>query len=56
MEKFHNVPTLSGLVSFSPKLHTVFGRKYRVIEINNNKPKRAWHDQGQGRPGDSVAV
>ncbi len=40
MVKFHNVPTLSGLVSFSPKLHTVFGRKYRVIEINNNKPKQ----------------
>jgi len=39
MEKFHNVPTLSGLVSFSPQLHTVFGRKYRVIEINDNVPK-----------------
>jgi hypothetical protein len=33
------VPTLSGLVSFSPKLHTVFGRAYRIIEINDNKPK-----------------
>lgn len=39
MEKFHNVPTLSGLVSFSAKWHTVFGRAYRVIEINNNKPR-----------------
>jgi len=38
MEKFHNVPTLSGKVSFSKKLHTVFGRAYRVIEIQNNKP------------------
>jgi branched-chain amino acid transport system substrate-binding protein len=38
MEKFHKVPTLSGKVSFSKKLHTVFGREYRVIEINNNKP------------------
>jgi branched-chain amino acid transport system substrate-binding protein len=36
MVKFHKVPTLSGLVSFSPSLHTVFGRQYRVIEINNN--------------------
>src|SRR5207248_3678221 len=36
--KFHNVPTISGKVSFSAKLHTVFGRRYRVIEINNNKP------------------
>jgi branched-chain amino acid transport system substrate-binding protein len=39
MEKFHKVPTLSGLVSFSPSLHSVFGRQYRVVEINNNKPR-----------------
>jgi branched-chain amino acid transport system substrate-binding protein len=39
MEKFKNVPTLSGLVSFTPKLHTVFGRTYRVIEVNDNTPK-----------------
>jgi ABC-type branched-subunit amino acid transport system substrate-binding protein len=38
MQKFHKVPTLSGKVSFSKKLHSVFGREYRVIEINNNKP------------------
>jgi branched-chain amino acid transport system substrate-binding protein len=39
MEKFHKVPTISGNVSFSPKLHTVFGRRYRVIRIQNNEPK-----------------
>jgi branched-chain amino acid transport system substrate-binding protein len=39
MVKFHKVPTLSGLVSFSPRLHTVFGRQYRVIEIENNVPR-----------------
>ena len=39
MVKFHNVPTLSGNVSFSASLHTVFGRQYRVMEINNNVPK-----------------
>jgi branched-chain amino acid transport system substrate-binding protein len=39
MEKFKGVPTLSGKVSFSPKLHTVFGRQYRVIKIQNNKPR-----------------
>src|SRR5262249_35029929 len=39
MEHFHNVPTISGNVSFSPKLHTVFGRRYRVIRIQNNVPK-----------------
>jgi branched-chain amino acid transport system substrate-binding protein len=38
MQKFHKVPTLSGNVSFSKKLHSVFGRRYRVIEINNNIP------------------
>ena len=38
MQKFHKVPTISGKVSFSPKLHSVFGRRYRVIEINNNIP------------------
>ena len=30
---------LGGKISFSPKLHTVFGRKYRVIKIQNNKAK-----------------
>ena len=39
MEKFKKVPTISGLVSFSPKHHTVFGRQYRVIEIQNNTLK-----------------
>jgi branched-chain amino acid transport system substrate-binding protein len=39
MEKFKGVPTLSGKVSFSPTLHTVFGRQYRVIRIQDNKPK-----------------
>src|SRR5258705_196748 len=37
MQKFKKVPTLSGLVSFSPKFHTVFGRQYRVIKIQDNK-------------------
>ena len=39
MEKFTKVPTLSGLVSFSAKYHTVFGRQYRVIKIDNNKAR-----------------
>jgi len=38
MQKFHGVKTISGKVSFSAKLHSVFGRAYRVIEIQNNKP------------------
>ena len=39
LERFKKVPTLSGLVSFSPKLHSVFGRQYRVIRIQNNQAK-----------------
>ena len=39
MQRFKNVPTLSGLVSFSPQLHTVFGRQYRVIRVQNNTPR-----------------
>jgi len=39
MEKFKNVPTLSGLVTFSKSLHTVSGRTYRVIRVTNNAPK-----------------
>ena len=39
MEKFRKVPTLSGLVSFSPQFHSVFGRQYRVIKIENNKAR-----------------
>jgi branched-chain amino acid transport system substrate-binding protein len=39
MEKFKKVPTISGNISFSTKLHTVYGRRYRVIRIQNNVPK-----------------
>ena len=39
MEKFRNVSTLSGKVSFSRQLHTVFGRRYRVIRVENNRPR-----------------
>ena len=40
MEKFRKVPTISGRVSFSPQLHTVFGRAYRVIQVQNNRGRR----------------
>ena len=40
MEKFKGVPTISGRVSFSKQLHTVFGRQYRVIQVQSNKGKR----------------
>jgi branched-chain amino acid transport system substrate-binding protein len=37
MQAFKGLPTLSGLVTFSPALHTVFGRQYRVLEVTNGK-------------------
>jgi branched-chain amino acid transport system substrate-binding protein len=39
MERFKNLPTISGKVSFSPKLHSVFGRVYRVMQVQNSTPK-----------------
>jgi branched-chain amino acid transport system substrate-binding protein len=38
-ERFHGLKTISGKISFSRKFHTVFGRSYRVIEVENNKGK-----------------
>ncbi len=40
MQKFKHVSVLGSRVSFSAKLHTVFGRQYRVIKIQDNKAKR----------------
>ncbi|HEU0247242.1 MAG TPA: ABC transporter substrate-binding protein [Gaiellaceae bacterium] len=39
LEKFKKVPTISGRVTFSKKLHAVTGRAYRVIRIHNNQPR-----------------
>jgi branched-chain amino acid transport system substrate-binding protein len=39
LEQFKDVETISGKVNFSPDLHTVFGREYRVIEIEDNQGK-----------------
>jgi branched-chain amino acid transport system substrate-binding protein len=38
MQGFKNLNTLSGPISFSDQFHTVFGRKYRVIQVQNGKP------------------
>jgi branched-chain amino acid transport system substrate-binding protein len=38
-ERFNGLPTISGKISFSKRFHTVFGRSYRVIEVENNKGK-----------------
>ncbi|HUP33720.1 MAG TPA: ABC transporter substrate-binding protein [Gaiellaceae bacterium] len=37
MEQFEQVETISGNVNFSDDLHSVFGREYRVIRIENNE-------------------
>jgi branched-chain amino acid transport system substrate-binding protein len=39
LAKFKHVAVLGGRISFSAKFHTVFGRQYRVIRIENNKAK-----------------
>jgi ABC-type branched-subunit amino acid transport system substrate-binding protein len=39
MEKFQGLKTISGDVSFSPELHTVFGREYRILKVTNRKGK-----------------
>jgi len=37
MEGFTAVETISGNVNFSTELHSVFGREYRVIKVDNNE-------------------
>jgi len=37
MQNFHDLPTLSGNVTFSSQLHTVYGREYRVLEVTGDK-------------------
>ena len=39
LERFKRVPTISGRISFSRQLHTVFGREYRVIRIHENRAR-----------------
>ena len=37
--KFKKVQVFGGKISFSAQFHTVYGRQYRVIQIQNNKAK-----------------
>jgi branched-chain amino acid transport system substrate-binding protein len=43
-QKFHNVPTISGPVTYSAKLHSVTGRPWRIMKVQNNKESfvRMW--------------
>src|SRR3954470_11335896 len=36
-QAFHNQPTISGPVTFSAKLHSVTGRPWRIMKVQNNK-------------------
>jgi branched-chain amino acid transport system substrate-binding protein len=37
IQKFHAVPTISGPVTYSAKLHSVTGRPWRIMKVQNNK-------------------
>ena len=44
LEKFHNVATISGPITYSAKLHSVTGRPWRIMKVQNNKESflRMW--------------
>jgi branched-chain amino acid transport system substrate-binding protein len=37
IQKFHSVATISGPVTYSPTLHSVTGRPWRIMKVRNNK-------------------
>jgi branched-chain amino acid transport system substrate-binding protein len=37
IEKFRNAPTISGPITYSAKLHSVVGRPWRIMKVQNNK-------------------
>jgi branched-chain amino acid transport system substrate-binding protein len=47
LEKFRNVPTISGPVTFSRTLHTVVNRPWRIMKVQDNKETflRLWKTQ-----------
>jgi branched-chain amino acid transport system substrate-binding protein len=47
IERFKNQPTISGPVTFTPTLHTVQGRPWRIMQVQNNKETyvRLWKTQ-----------
>jgi branched-chain amino acid transport system substrate-binding protein len=47
IEHFRNQPTISGPVTFTPQLHTVQGRPWRIMQVQNNKETyvRLWKTQ-----------
>jgi branched-chain amino acid transport system substrate-binding protein len=49
METFKNLPTISGNVNFTPELHTVSGRDYRVLKVTNRKGKFMYEINSSGK-------
>ncbi len=47
LEKFKNVPTISGPITFSTTLHTVVNRPWRIMKVQDNKETylRLWKTQ-----------
>jgi branched-chain amino acid transport system substrate-binding protein len=47
LEKFKNVPTISGPITFSRTLHSVANRPWRIMKVQNNKETflRMWKTQ-----------
>jgi branched-chain amino acid transport system substrate-binding protein len=39
IESYKNVPTISGPVTFTPQIHGVIGRPWRMIVVMNGKPR-----------------
>jgi branched-chain amino acid transport system substrate-binding protein len=37
IERFKNVPTISGPVTYTPQVHSVQGRPWRIMTVENNK-------------------
>ena len=37
-ERFDGLETISGAISFSEEFHSVFGREYRVMEVQDSQP------------------
>ncbi len=50
MQSFHDLPTLSGNVSFSAGQHTVYGRDYRVLEVTADKGHFKYLISANGKP------
>ena len=46
-ESFRNLPTISGPVTFSAKLHSVIGRPWRIMKVQNNKETYRAHVEDQ---------